>query len=176
MPGTNPCHTPASYSSRSNRCSVPSSPNMQSSTPSAISEATATFVPSSRGVAPRGNGRPGSAASFGTRPTQAPFPRAIGGEHGPHLVSWRDRRGEFGMTTTEATVESARLLLQPWSREDALEALRLYGDRDLVRWLSPAMTTVPDLASMELVLEQWLQEHGRLTPPAGPRGIRHWGA
>jgi RimJ/RimL family protein N-acetyltransferase len=76
------------------------------------------------------------------------------------------------MTTTEATVESARLLLQPWSREDAPEALRLYGDPDLVRWLSPAMTTVPDRASMELVLEQWFQEHGRLTPPAGRWAVR----
>jgi RimJ/RimL family protein N-acetyltransferase len=76
------------------------------------------------------------------------------------------------MTTTEATVETARLRLQPWSREDAPEALRLYGDPDLVRWLSPAMTTVRDLASMELVLEQWFQEHGRLTPPAGRWAVR----
>jgi RimJ/RimL family protein N-acetyltransferase len=76
------------------------------------------------------------------------------------------------MTTIEATVETARLVLQPWSREDAPEALRLYGDPELVRWLSPAMTAVPDLAAMELVLEQWCHEHARLTPPAGRWSMR----
>jgi RimJ/RimL family protein N-acetyltransferase len=76
------------------------------------------------------------------------------------------------MTTTEATVETARLVLQPWRREDAPEALRLYGDAELVRWMSPAMTTVPDLPSMELVLEHWSAEHARLTPPAGRWAIR----
>jgi RimJ/RimL family protein N-acetyltransferase len=76
------------------------------------------------------------------------------------------------MTTTEATVETDRLMLQPWRREDASEALRLYGDPELVRWLSPAMTMVPDVASMELVLEQWAQEHARLTPPSGRWAVR----
>jgi RimJ/RimL family protein N-acetyltransferase len=76
------------------------------------------------------------------------------------------------MTTIEATVETPRLLLQPWRREDAPEALRLYGDPELVRWLSPAMTTVPDVQAMELVLEQWAQEHTRLTPPAGRWAVR----
>lgn len=76
------------------------------------------------------------------------------------------------MTALEATLETPRLLLQPWTPQDAPEALRLYGDPDLVRWLSPAMTTVPDLATMEAVLEQWTQEHARLTPPAGRWAIR----
>jgi RimJ/RimL family protein N-acetyltransferase len=34
------------------------------------------------------------------------------------------------------------------------------------------MTTVPDIPAMELVLEQWAQEHARLTPPAGRWAIR----
>jgi RimJ/RimL family protein N-acetyltransferase len=76
------------------------------------------------------------------------------------------------MTTTGATLETERLVLQPWRREDAGEALRLYGDDQLVAWLSPAMTRVPDAPSMELVLEQWAQEHARLTPPAGRWAIR----
>jgi ribosomal-protein-alanine N-acetyltransferase len=76
------------------------------------------------------------------------------------------------MTTTEATVETSRLVLQSWRPEDAPEALRLYGDPELVRWLSPAMATVPDVTAMELVLEQWSQEHARLTPPAGRWAIR----
>jgi RimJ/RimL family protein N-acetyltransferase len=76
------------------------------------------------------------------------------------------------MTTTDATVETPRLVLQPWRREDATEALRLYGDPELVRWLSPAMTTVPDVDSMELLLDQWAQEHGRLPPPSGRWAVR----
>ena len=76
------------------------------------------------------------------------------------------------MTTTEASLETRRLLLQPWSREDAAEAWRVYGDPELVRWLSPAMTPVPDVAAMEVVLEQWAQEHARLTPPAGRWAVR----
>lgn len=76
------------------------------------------------------------------------------------------------MTRTGATVETSRLVLQPWRPEDADEALRLYGDAELVRWLSPAMTTVPDAVAMRLVLEQWAQEHDRLTPPAGRWAVR----
>jgi RimJ/RimL family protein N-acetyltransferase len=76
------------------------------------------------------------------------------------------------MTTTEASLETSRLLLQPWRRDDAAEAWRLYGDPDLVRWLSPAMTAVPDVAAMEAVLEQWALEHARLTPPAGRWAVR----
>lgn len=76
------------------------------------------------------------------------------------------------MTTPEASLESPRLLLQPWRREDATEAWRVYGDPDLVRWLSPAMSAVPDVAAMALVLEQWALEHARLTPPAGRWAVR----
>jgi [ribosomal protein S5]-alanine N-acetyltransferase len=76
------------------------------------------------------------------------------------------------MTTTEAGLETQRLLLQPWRPEDAEQAWRLYGDPELVRWMSPAMTPVPDVAAMRLVLEQWAQEHARLTPPAGRWAVR----
>jgi RimJ/RimL family protein N-acetyltransferase len=76
------------------------------------------------------------------------------------------------MTTTEASLDTPRLLLQPWRREDAAEAWRLYGDPDLVRWLSPAMTAVPDVAAMAIVLEQWAHEQARFTPPAGRWAVR----
>jgi RimJ/RimL family protein N-acetyltransferase len=76
------------------------------------------------------------------------------------------------MTNRDAAIQTPRLLLQPWRREDAAEAARLYGDPAVVRWLSPAMTPVPDVAAMELVLEQWDHEHGRLTPPAGRWAVR----
>ena len=76
------------------------------------------------------------------------------------------------MTLRDVVLETPRLLLTPWTPQDAPEAARLYGDPAVVRWLSPAMTPVPDVASMELVLEQWAQEHARLTPPAGRWAVR----
>ena len=60
-----------------------------------------------------------------------------------------------------------RLRLRPWDPEDAGAALGLYGDAQLVRWLSPAMTVVGDVGAMRAVLEQWAAEDTRLTWPAG---------
>lgn len=60
-----------------------------------------------------------------------------------------------------------RLRLRPWDPEDADAALGLYGDPDLVKWLSPAMTVLPDVEAMRAVLEQWAAEDTRLTWPAG---------
>ena len=60
-----------------------------------------------------------------------------------------------------------RLRLRPWRPDDADAALPLYGDPQVVRWLSPAMTVVHDVAAMRSVLEQWSAEDARLTWPAG---------
>ena len=60
-----------------------------------------------------------------------------------------------------------RLTLRPWSVDDAEQALGVYGDAAVARWLSPAMDTVPDLSAMRLVLQQWTAEHERLQSPAG---------
>jgi RimJ/RimL family protein N-acetyltransferase len=60
-----------------------------------------------------------------------------------------------------------RLVLRPWRIEDAPAALDIYGDPEIARWLSPALGDVPDLASMQLVLEQWITEDARTAPPAG---------
>jgi RimJ/RimL family protein N-acetyltransferase len=71
------------------------------------------------------------------------------------------------MTAAEVTLETDRLRLRPWRVEDAAAALELFGDPSVVRWLSPAMSVVPDVPAMRLVLEQWVGEHGRLPAPAG---------
>lgn len=60
-----------------------------------------------------------------------------------------------------------RLVLRPWRLEDAEQALPVYGDGRVARWLSPAMDRVSDLAGMRLVLQQWMGENERLMPPAG---------
>ena len=51
-----------------------------------------------------------------------------------------------------------RLVLRPWSVDDADAALRSYGDAEVARWLAPAMDRVSDLAAMRVVLQQWVAE------------------
>ena len=60
-----------------------------------------------------------------------------------------------------------RLVLRPWTIDDADAALRAYGASDVARWLVPAMDQVLDAAAMRLVLQQWVAEDARLQPPAG---------
>ena len=60
-----------------------------------------------------------------------------------------------------------RLVLRPWTVDDAEAALRAYGASDVARWLVPAMDRVLDAPAMRLVLQQWVAEDARLQPPAG---------
>ncbi|HTT53404.1 MAG TPA: GNAT family N-acetyltransferase [Streptosporangiaceae bacterium] len=60
-----------------------------------------------------------------------------------------------------------RLVLRPWTPDDAEAALAAYGNRDVSRWLAPEMDTVPDLGAMRLVLQQWAAEDARMLTPAG---------
>jgi RimJ/RimL family protein N-acetyltransferase len=60
-----------------------------------------------------------------------------------------------------------RLVLRPWTPDDAEAALASYGNADVARWLAPEMDTVPDAAAMRLVLQQWVAEDARLLTPAG---------
>jgi RimJ/RimL family protein N-acetyltransferase len=64
-------------------------------------------------------------------------------------------------------LETERLVLRPWSVDDAEAALGAYGDADVARWLAPAMDQVNDLAAMRVVLQQWVAEDARMMTPAG---------
>lgn len=65
------------------------------------------------------------------------------------------------------TLSTDRLVLRPWSVDDAPAALEVYGHPDVARWLSPAMDQVRDLATMRVLLQQWIAEDARHTEPAG---------
>ena len=65
------------------------------------------------------------------------------------------------------TIRSARLVLRPWSPDDAEAALGVYGDEAVARWLTPAMDRVPEVAAMQALLEDWVDEAARLEPPQG---------
>jgi RimJ/RimL family protein N-acetyltransferase len=73
------------------------------------------------------------------------------------------------------TLTTDRLTLRPWQVEDASSALRTYGNPEVARWLSPAMDPVDSLATMRIVLQQWIAEDARLTAPAGRWAIEHTG-
>lgn len=54
-------------------------------------------------------------------------------------------------------ITTPRLRLRPWDVEDAEEALRVFGHDAVARWLAPAMTRVPDAATMRGVLQRWAE-------------------
>jgi RimJ/RimL family protein N-acetyltransferase len=60
-----------------------------------------------------------------------------------------------------------RLILRPWTTDDAPAALGAYGEAGVARWLVPVMDQVRDEAAMRLVLQQWAAEDARMLAPAG---------
>jgi RimJ/RimL family protein N-acetyltransferase len=62
-----------------------------------------------------------------------------------------------------------RLRLRPWTGDDADAALAIFGQRELARWLTPAMPRVADRDEMRQLLARWITEHDE----AG-RSLGHW--
>src|SRR4051794_19278825 len=63
------------------------------------------------------------------------------------------------------TIRTSRLELRPWTIGDAPEALAIFGDESVTRWLSPAMSQVTSADPMAEVLGAWLA-----SPPPAPAG------
>jgi RimJ/RimL family protein N-acetyltransferase len=66
-----------------------------------------------------------------------------------------------------------RLLIRPWSVDDAEQALAIYGAEAVTRWLMPAMTRVPDLTTMCSVLREWVEAQPNMLPPRGRWAVQH---
>lgn len=77
--------------------------------------------------------------------------------------------------TNSPTLVTERLIIRPWRLEDAPAALDTYGHPEVARWLSPAMNRVHDVAAMRLLIQQWIAEDVRLSPPAGRWAIERTG-
>jgi len=60
-----------------------------------------------------------------------------------------------------------RLLIRPWSVDDAEQALAIYNAEAVTRWLTPAMQRVPDLTAMRSVLQEWVEAQPKMLPPRG---------
>ena len=63
------------------------------------------------------------------------------------------------------SIRTQRLVLRPWSVTDAPEALAVFGDDSVTRWLSPAIGRVASADDMAAVISGWLE-----SPPAAPAG------
>ena len=74
-----------------------------------------------------------------------------------------DHLDEHHVVVHDDRIETARLVLRPWTVADAAAALGVYGAPEVVRWLSPAMEPVTDVAAMEQVITGWVAAD--LEPP-----------
>jgi RimJ/RimL family protein N-acetyltransferase len=63
------------------------------------------------------------------------------------------------------TIRASRLVLRPWTLDDAPAALTVFGDEAVTRWLSPAMAHVASAEEMAAVIASWLD-----SPPPAPAG------
>jgi RimJ/RimL family protein N-acetyltransferase len=65
------------------------------------------------------------------------------------------------------TMRTARLVLRPWSADDADAALAIYGSDKVARWLAPAMSRVVGLDAMRELMSCWAANCAVLEAPAG---------
>jgi RimJ/RimL family protein N-acetyltransferase len=50
---------------------------------------------------------------------------------------------------------------------DVEAALSIFGDDEVARWLAPAMSRVPDLATMQHLVSRWVADSAAIEPPLG---------
>ncbi|HZL75191.1 MAG TPA: GNAT family N-acetyltransferase [Propionibacteriaceae bacterium] len=79
------------------------------------------------------------------------------------------------MTTEQVVLNTERLVLRPWTIEDALAALTIFGRDEVTHWLTPAMEPIHDEAGMRAALESWAREDAELDPPVGHWAVRRRG-
>jgi RimJ/RimL family protein N-acetyltransferase len=77
----------------------------------------------------------------------------------------REDHGDHVVTVEGDVITTPRLRLRPWGLDDAGPAMAVYGERDVARWLSPAMERVPDADAMRTLLKSWIVQD--LEPPQG---------
>jgi RimJ/RimL family protein N-acetyltransferase len=66
-----------------------------------------------------------------------------------------------------ARLTSDRLAIRPWELVDADQALSIYGDERVTRWLAPALPRVADIAAMRSLLARWRDSCADLESPQG---------
>lgn len=69
----------------------------------------------------------------------------------------------------DPALETRRLVVRDWTSSDAdvQAALDLYGRPEVTEWLTPAVSSVADLAAMRAVVHSWTEAQPNLVPPTG---------
>ena len=76
------------------------------------------------------------------------------------------------MASNQATLSTERLVLGPWTVEDATTGLTIFGTDEVTHWLTPAMESIHDEAGMLAALERWAKEEAEAEPPVGHWAVR----
>ena len=76
------------------------------------------------------------------------------------------------MVPDDLAVHSERLVMGPWTPEDASAGLAIFGNEDVTHWLAPAMDPILDAAGMSAAVERWTEEDAEAEPPVGHWAVR----
>jgi RimJ/RimL family protein N-acetyltransferase len=76
------------------------------------------------------------------------------------------------MASNELTLKTERLVLGPWTPEDASAGLTIFGSDEVTHWLTPAIEPIHDDAGMVAALERWATEDADAEPPVGHWAVR----
>ena len=76
------------------------------------------------------------------------------------------------MAISQLTIDTERLVLGPWTPEDAAAALDIFGSDEVTRWLAPAMEPIHDEVGMGDALERWAKQDVDADPPVGHWAVR----
>jgi ribosomal-protein-alanine N-acetyltransferase len=79
---------------------------------------------------------------------------------------------ELVMALKQLTLNTERLVLGPWTPEDASAGLTIFGNDEVTRWLTPALEPIHDEVGMVTALERWAGEDAEAEPPAGHWAVR----
>lgn len=76
------------------------------------------------------------------------------------------------MASEPATLTTDRLVLGPWTSDDAPAGLGIFGTDEVTHWLAPAMEPLHDDDAMVATLERWAREDAEAAPPVGHWAVR----
>jgi [ribosomal protein S5]-alanine N-acetyltransferase len=76
------------------------------------------------------------------------------------------------MAARQVVISTDRLVLGPWTVEDAAAALAIFGRSEVTHWLTPGMEPIHDEAGMLAAVERWAEEDAEVEPPVGHWAVR----
>jgi ribosomal-protein-alanine N-acetyltransferase len=79
---------------------------------------------------------------------------------------------EKNMADKQVVLNTDRLVLGPWTVEDAHSGLAIFGRSEVTHWLTPAIEPIHDEAGMLAAVERWAKEDAEDEPPVGHWAVR----